>query len=270
MAIRAFLATPAAGQQKRPCEPDPIAVAIERLTDFNITVRARAEVAPVPFGTGDLVAPRGAEQAVDLVQAEVVDPTTLRVVGTAVAEVVVGRNAQPDGIDPCVLEEPTREPLRAVVITVHRADAAPVGVDAIARVAIVIAIAYKAILNGYDALFTTAAELIEDLHTAAGRGGLHERIKRYLAPSVLVVDEVGYLTLRDNAANVLYHVVNARYLKRKSIIFTTNKPLTHWGPVLHDQDLAETIIDRVLERGRIITLDGPSMRNPKGINSPEA
>ena len=131
-----------------------------------------------------------------------------------------------------------------------------------------IAIAYKSILNGYDALFTTAAELIEDLHTAESRGGLRERLKRYVAPSVLIVDEVGYLALRDDAANVLYHVVNARYLKRKPLLFTTNKALTAWGDVLHDPDLAETIIDRVLERGRIITLDGPSMRNPEGINPP--
>jgi len=125
-----------------------------------------------------------------------------------------------------------------------------------------IAIAYKAILNGHDALFTTAAQLIEDLCVAADAGEFHERLKRYTAPGVLVVDEVGYLTLRDNAANVLYHVVNKRYLRRKPILFTTNKPLTEWGQVLHDPDLAEAILDRVLHNGRLIVLDGPSIRNP--------
>lgn len=125
-----------------------------------------------------------------------------------------------------------------------------------------IAIAYKAILLGYDALFTTAAELIEDLHSAAQNSRLQDRIKRYTTPHVLVIDEIGYLSLPANAANVLYHVVNARYLKRRPILFTTNKTLTQWGDVLHDIDLAETIIDRVLERGRLITLDGPSARNP--------
>lgn len=131
-----------------------------------------------------------------------------------------------------------------------------------------IAIAYKAILNGYDALFITAAQLIEDLHGAAVRGELSERLKRYLAPAVLIIDEVGYLTLRDDAANVLYHVVNVRYLRKKPLIFTTNKPLTRWGEVLHDPDLAETIIDRVLERGRVITLTGPSYRDPDGLQQP--
>jgi hypothetical protein len=77
---------------------------------------------------------------------------------------------------------------------------------------------------------------------------------------VLVIDEIGYLSLRDNAANVLFQVVNERYLQRKPMLFTTNKPLAAWGHVLHDPDLAEAILDRVLERGRHIELRGPSYR----------
>src|SRR5438132_10729491 len=55
-------------------------------------------------------------------------------------------------------------------------------------------------------------------------------------------------------------VVNHRYLKKRPMIFTTNKPLRAWGKVLHDEDLAAAILDRVLERGRFIHLDGPSGR----------
>ena len=133
-----------------------------------------------------------------------------------------------------------------------------------------IAIAYKVILHGYDALFTTAAQLIEDLSSAAAEGRLHDALKPYVGPAVLVIDEVGYLTLRDNAANVLYHVVNRRYLKGKPIIFTTNKPMTEWGRVLHDADLATAILDRVLHHGRLILLDGPSVRTLDAITSPQA
>ena len=133
-----------------------------------------------------------------------------------------------------------------------------------------VAIAYKAILNGFDALFITAAELIEELSGAAEEGRMHNALKRYIVPAVLVLDEVGYLSLRDNAANVLYHVINRRYLKRKPIIFTTNKPLTEWGEVLHDPDLAAAILDRVLHRGRLLILDGPSGRNQQPLTSPQA
>jgi IstB-like ATP binding protein len=77
---------------------------------------------------------------------------------------------------------------------------------------------------------------------------------------VLVIDEVGYLTYGPDAANVLFHVVNDRHLRKRPMIFTTNKPLNQWGQVLHDEDMAAAILDRVLERGRFIHLDGPSGR----------
>ena len=66
---------------------------------------------------------------------------------------------------------------------------------------------------------------------------------------MLVIDEVGYLSYGPDAANELFQVVNDRYLHQRPMIFTTNKPLAAWGRVLHDPDLAEAILDRVLERG---------------------
>ena len=123
-----------------------------------------------------------------------------------------------------------------------------------------ISIAYRAIQNGFEARFATAASLIEELSNAARTGRLAHAIHTYTHPHVLVIDEVGYLSLTDNAANVLFQVVNDRYLERKPIIFTTNKPLAAWGIVLHDPDLAEAILDRVLERGRHIELRGRSYR----------
>ena len=123
-----------------------------------------------------------------------------------------------------------------------------------------IAIAYRAIQNGFDARFVTAAELIDDLSAAFRAGRLAEALAAYTHPAVLVVDEVGYLTYGTDAANMLFHVVNDRHRNKRAMIFTTNKPLNAWGRVLHDDDLANAIIDRVLERGRLLTLDGPSIR----------
>ena len=123
-----------------------------------------------------------------------------------------------------------------------------------------IAIAYRAMQNGFDALFTTAAQLIEELSSASRDGRLREALGRYMKPHVLVVDEVGYLAYGDDAANVLYHVVNDRHIRGRSMIFTTNKHPKRWGDVLHDDDLADAIVDRILERGRLLRLDGPSVR----------
>ena len=123
-----------------------------------------------------------------------------------------------------------------------------------------VAIGYRAIQNGFETLCTTAAELIEDLSNASRRGQLQEALLTYTRPHVLVIDELGYLTYGADAANVLFHVVNHRHLRKRPMIFTTNKPLSEWGEVLHDEDLAAAILDRVLERGRFIHLDGPSGR----------
>jgi DNA replication protein DnaC len=123
-----------------------------------------------------------------------------------------------------------------------------------------VALGYRAIQNGFETLFTTAAELIEDLSNASKKGHLQESLATYTHPHVLVIDEMGYLTYGPDAANVLFHVVNDRHLRKRPMIFTTNKPLNEWGKVLHDEDMAAAILDRVLERGRFIHLDGPSGR----------
>jgi len=123
-----------------------------------------------------------------------------------------------------------------------------------------IAIAYRAIQNGFDALFTTAAALIDDLSAAGSKSQFRQALKIYTAPGVLVIDEVGYLTYGPDAANVLFHVVNERHQRHRPMIFTTNKELKKWGKVLHDDDLSEAIVDRLLERGRYLKLDGPSIR----------
>ena len=134
-----------------------------------------------------------------------------------------------------------------------------------------VAIAYRAIQNGFTARFVTAAELIDDLSAAFRAGRLAEALTAYTHPDVLVVDEVGYLTYGTDAANMLFHVVNDRHRRRRAMLFTTNKPLSHWGQVLHDEDLAQAIVDRVLERGRLLTLDGPSHRTKHlGLDDPTA
>src|ERR1700757_4297040 len=132
-----------------------------------------------------------------------------------------------------------------------------------------VAIGYRAIQNGFETFCTTAAELIEDLSNAGRKGQLQQSLLTYTHPHVLIVDEVGYLTYGQDAANVLFHVVNDRHLRKRPMIFTTNKPLSEWGKVLHDEDLAAAILDRILERGRFIHLDGPSGRT-RHINLEQA
>ena len=123
-----------------------------------------------------------------------------------------------------------------------------------------VAIGFRAIQNGFTARFVGAGELIDTLGVASRAGRLREATAAWVEPHVLIIDEVGYLAHADDAANVLFGVVDQRYLAKKPMIFTTNKKLRDWGKVLHDPDLAEVILDRVLERGELIALGGPSWR----------
>jgi DNA replication protein DnaC len=131
-----------------------------------------------------------------------------------------------------------------------------------------IAIAYKAIQNGFDARFTTAAQLLGDLHAAARRGDHDDVLDAYVAPHVLVIDELGYLSYGPDAANCLFQVIDQRYLRGRSVLITSNKEPATWGGVLHDPDLADAIVDRVMERGEVIHLRGRSYRNPGGAERP--
>jgi DNA replication protein DnaC len=123
-----------------------------------------------------------------------------------------------------------------------------------------IAIAYRAIQHGYEARFVSADALIGHLSRAASKGRLERALELFLHPHVLVIDELGYLSHAADAANVLYRVVNERYLKHRPMLLTTNKPLAALGDVLHDGDLAEAILDRLLERGAHFALRGRSYR----------
>jgi DNA replication protein DnaC len=139
---------------------------------------------------------------------------------------------------------------------------------------IAVALAYRAIQNGFDARFVTATALIDELAASSRSGTLREVTASYVQPHVLVIDEVGYLQHADNAANVLYGVIDLRCLRQKPIVFTTNKKLSQWGDVLHDPQLAEALLDRILERGQHITLGGKSWRtkelDPASFQTQEA
>ncbi len=123
-----------------------------------------------------------------------------------------------------------------------------------------VAIAYKAIQNGFDARCATAAELLADLAQGSDPKALEKRMQQYTRPAVLVIDELGYLNYAQDAANSLFQVIDQRYLAKKPVLITSNKDPEVWGGVLHDGDLAAAIVDRLFERGEVLRLTGKSYR----------
>ena len=107
------------------------------------------------------------------------------------------------------------------------------------------ALAEEAIRSGLGAYFITAHDLAADLGRAYREGRLDRRMRVYLAPKVLVIDEVGYLPLDDLGATIFFQLVSARY-ERGSIILTSNKSYGDWGSIFGDSIIATAILDRLL------------------------
>jgi DNA replication protein DnaC len=120
------------------------------------------------------------------------------------------------------------------------------------------ALARKAVAAGHSALFITLAQLVEGLQGEPDRSW-RQRLRRYLQPQVLVIDEVGYRRLTPDQAAALFELVTARY-EKGAILLTSNTSFAQWGGLLGDEILASALLDRLLHHAEVITINGPSYR----------
>ena len=113
---------------------------------------------------------------------------------------------------------------------------------------------------GHRVYFTTAADLVARCHKAAIEGRWATTMRFYAGPAVLVIDELGYLPLPQEAASALFQVVSQRYLKG-SIILTTNRAVgPAWSEIFNDSVVAVALLDRLLHRCTLLQVDGHSYR----------
>jgi DNA replication protein DnaC len=112
---------------------------------------------------------------------------------------------------------------------------------------------------GYRTYFTTAADLAARCHRAAIEGRWATTMRFYAGPTLLAIDELGYLALPAEAASAIFQVVSQRYLKT-SIVLTSNRGVGSWGEVLGDTTVAAALLDRLLHRSVVLNLDGDSYR----------
>ena len=122
-----------------------------------------------------------------------------------------------------------------------------------------VSLAEAAIQAGFGAYFMTAHDLVHDLGRAYREGRLDRRMRVYLAPKVLIIDEMGYLPLDDLGATIFFQLVSARY-ERGSIILTSNKSYGDWDSIFGDQIIATAILDRLLHHSTTINIRGESYR----------
>jgi DNA replication protein DnaC len=141
-----------------------------------------------------------------------------------------------------------------------------VGTNGLGKTMIAKNLAHQAVLAGFSVLFTTAADLIEDLRSRSPET-LRRRVARYTRPHLLVIDEVGYLAYDSHAADLLYKVVDRRYERpgtreasSRSILITTNLVFRDWNTVFPNATSIATLLDKLTHHADVSVIDGDSYR----------
>lgn len=120
-------------------------------------------------------------------------------------------------------------------------------------------IAYQAAIRGFNVLFTTAENMLNELASQESDSALQRRLKYYAHPQLLVVDEVGYLSYSNRHADLFFAIISKRY-QNKPIMITTNKPFSEWAEIFPNASCVVSMIDRLVHHSEIISIDAESYR----------
>ncbi len=133
-----------------------------------------------------------------------------------------------------------------------------VGRNGLGKTMIAQNLCHAAVMAGYSVLFRSAGALLEELHRQSPEGRRY-KLRKYANVGLLCIDEVGYLSFDDKAADLLYEVVNRRY-ERKPVVLTTNRPFKEWNEVFPNATCIVTLLDRLLHHAEVTVIEGESYR----------
>jgi DNA replication protein DnaC len=122
-----------------------------------------------------------------------------------------------------------------------------------------IGIAIKALAKGYKVLFTSVSEMLQSLHFSKADNSYYQKLRYYLLPDLLIMDELGFKRLPNYSADDFFEVISKRY-ENGSIIISTNKSFEQWMDIFSDSVLPSAIIDRIAHHCTVIKINGQSYR----------
>jgi DNA replication protein DnaC len=135
-----------------------------------------------------------------------------------------------------------------------------IGPTGVGKTHFLTALGYVACERGITVRFTRMVDMINVLTTAQLNGTLEKALRTYVKPSLLLLDELGYLPIDKRGADLMFQVVAARY-ESGSIVLTTNRAFRDWGKIFDvDNTLATAMIDRLMHHGEAYLIRGDSYR----------
>lgn len=134
-----------------------------------------------------------------------------------------------------------------------------IGAHGLGKTLIAKNIIHQTILKGHTALFVEASRLLVDLAAQESARALEQRLRHYAKPKLLCIDEVGYLSYDQRAADLLFQIIARRY-EKKSIIITTNLGFNDWGPVFPGAASVCSLVDRLIHHSFATLIEGESYR----------
>jgi DNA replication protein DnaC len=141
----------------------------------------------------------------------------------------------------------------------HGENVVLLGPPGVGKTHLAVGLGLKAIEHGYRVLFTTAAAMLTTLSRAHAEGRLDDKLKVFTVPRVLIVDEIGYLPIDSQGANLFFQLISRRY-ERGAMVLTSNQSFGSWGEVFGDRVIASAILDRVLHHSITVNIKGDSYR----------
>lgn len=134
-----------------------------------------------------------------------------------------------------------------------------VGPSGVGKTHLATSIGITAAKKRYSVYFISCHDLITQLNKAHYENKLESRIKHFCRYELLIIDEIGYLPVDKQGANLFFQLIAKRYEKHSTII-TTNQTFNKWGEVFNDSIIANAILDRLLHHSTIINIKGTSYR----------
>lgn len=136
-----------------------------------------------------------------------------------------------------------------------------IGKTGVGKTGLATGLLLKALQNGHRALFVKAQDLFDEMYASLADRSTPRFIRRLSRIDVLAIDEMGYLTIRPEQANVFFRLMEERYTRKPTII-TTNLVYDEWHRFLGNQSMVEALLSRLQHRCHTVTIDGPSLRSP--------